>query len=69
MLSQSNLSRNRYSVCRVLEGFALVNVASFDRLRAAKRYMHRMAVTSPDSYIVFSKRSRRVLARSAGAPQ
>ena len=66
MLPRGNSSKSRYSVCRVLNGCALVNVASFGRLGAAKNYMQRIAVRSPDSYLVFSKRSRRVLARYVG---
>jgi hypothetical protein len=44
-------------------GCALVTIESFDNLPTAKRYMHRIAVRVPGSYVVFSQASRRVLAK------
>lgn len=57
--------RNDFYVCRVLQDCALVKVASFGHLKEARRYMRRVATHTPNTYLVFSERSRRVLARVA----
>jgi hypothetical protein len=57
--------QNGFEVCRVLQDCALIKVASFGHLRAAKKYMRLIAAQAPSSYLVFSKRTRRVLARLA----
>jgi hypothetical protein len=56
-------ARNDFCVCRVLVGWALVTIESFNNLRTAKRYMQRTAARVPGSYVVFSQTSRRVLAK------
>lgn len=55
--------RNDFCVCRVLVGWALTTIESFDNLRTAKTYMNRIAARVPGSYVVFSKASRQVLAK------
>lgn len=52
-----------FCVCRVLVGFALTTIESFDNLRTAKRYMQCLAASNPGSYVVFSKTSRKVLGK------
>ena len=63
MQTPLNPKQNDFQVCRVLQGCALVGVASFDRLRQARTYMRSIAAHVPNSYLVFSKRSHRVVAR------
>lgn len=43
--------QNDLRVCRVLSDCALITIESFDKLRTAKGYMHRIAAHVPDSYI------------------
>jgi hypothetical protein len=62
-LSYPVARRNDFCVCRVLVGWALTTIESFDNLPAAKRYMHRIAARVPGSYVVFSQTSRQVLAK------
>jgi len=52
-----------FCVCRVLEDCALIRIESLDKLRAAKKYMRRVAAHVPGSYVVFSYRSKRVLGK------
>jgi len=54
---------NDFCVCRVVEDCALIKIESLDKLRAAKKYMRRVAAHVPGSYIVFSDRSKRVLGK------
>jgi hypothetical protein len=64
-LSYPLAGKHEFCVSRVLVGCALTTIKSFDNLRAAKRYMRRMAAHVPGSYIVFSQTSRRVLGKVA----
>jgi hypothetical protein len=59
---------NDFCVCRVLENCALVKIESLNQLRAAKRYMRRIAAQAPGSYVVFSYRSKRVLGKVVSRP-
>ena len=61
--SSSAAEPNDFCVCRVLEDCALVRIVSLDRLRAAKQYMRRVAAVVPGSYLVFSRRSKRILGK------
>jgi hypothetical protein len=54
---------NDFCVCRVLEDCALIKIESLDKLRAAKKYMRRIAANVPGSYVVFSYSSKRVLGK------
>jgi hypothetical protein len=54
---------NDFRVCRVLVGFALTTIESFDNLPSAENYMNRIAARVPGSYVVFSKTSRQVVAK------
>ncbi len=54
---------NEFCVCRVLENCALIKIESLGKLRAARKYMRRVASHAPGSYVVFSYRSRRVLGK------
>jgi hypothetical protein len=56
-------NQNEFCVCRVLEDCALVKIESVTKLRAAKKYMRRVALHIPGSYVVFSYRSKRVLGK------
>jgi hypothetical protein len=56
-------SDKEFCVCRVLEDRALIKIESLARLRAAKKYMRRVALHVPGSYVVFSTRSKRVLGK------
>jgi hypothetical protein len=47
----------------VLEDCALIKIESLARLRAAKKYMRRVALHVPGSYVVFGTRSKRVLGK------
>jgi hypothetical protein len=58
-----SFGRNDFCVCRVLVGWALTTINSFDKLSTAKRFMHRIAARVPGCYVVFSRTSRRVLAK------
>ena len=59
-----SLSRqNDFCVCRVLVGWALATIESFDNLPAAKRFMRRTAAHVPGTYVVFSQTSREVLSK------
>ena len=60
---------NDFCVCRVLEDCALIRIESLDKLRAAKKYMRRMAAHVPGSYIVFSYRRSESSARWSATPQ
>jgi hypothetical protein len=62
-LSYPLADRNDFCVCRVLENCALIKIESLDKLRAAKKYMRRVAAHAPGSYVVFSYRSKRVLGK------
>jgi hypothetical protein len=62
-LSYPVARRNDFCVCRVLVGWALVTLESFNNLRTAKRYMQRAAARVPGTYVVFSQTSRLVLAK------
>jgi hypothetical protein len=55
--------RNDFCVCRVLEECALIKIESLDKLRAAKKFMRRIAAHVPGSYVIFSYRSKRVLGK------
>jgi len=55
--------RRDFCVCRVRVDLALTTIESFDNLRTAERYMNRIAVRVPGSYVVFSQTSRQVLAK------
>jgi len=50
-LTYQREDHNDFRVCRVLSDCALITVESFDKLRTAKEYMHRIAAHVPDSYI------------------
>jgi hypothetical protein len=52
-----------FCVCRVLEDCALIKIESLTKLRAAKKYMRRVALHNPGSYVVFSDRSKRVVGK------
>lgn len=52
-----------FCVCRVLEDCALIKIESLAKLRAARKYMRRVAAHIPGSYVVFSYRSKRVLGK------
>jgi hypothetical protein len=52
-----------FCVCRVLEDCALIKIETLGKLRAARKYMRRVASHIPGSYVVFSYRSRRVLGK------
>ena len=54
---------NEFCVCRVLEDCALIKIESLAKLRAAKKYMRRVASHVPGSYVVFSNRSKLVLGK------
>lgn len=54
---------NEFCVCRMLEDCALIKIESMARLRAAKKYMRRVALHVPGSYVVFSTRSKRVVGK------
>jgi hypothetical protein len=54
---------NEFCVCRVIEDCALIKIESLAKLRAAKKYMRRIALHVPGSYVVFSNRSKRVLGK------
>ncbi|HXN51208.1 MAG TPA: hypothetical protein VN943_04665 [Candidatus Acidoferrum sp.] len=54
---------NDFCVCRVVEDCALIKIESLGKLRAAKKYMRRVAAHVPGSYVVFSYRSKRVLGK------
>ncbi len=56
-------NHNEFCVCRVLEDCALIKIESLTKLRAAKKYMRRVALHIPGSYVVFSYRSKRVLGK------
>jgi hypothetical protein len=47
----------------VIEDCALIKIESLAKLRAAKKYMRRIALHVPGSYVVFSNRSKRVLGK------
>ena len=61
LLSHLLSDNNEFCVCRVLEDCALIKIESLARLRTAKKYMRRIALRVPGSYVVFSSRSKRVL--------
>jgi hypothetical protein len=52
-----------FCVCRVLEDCALIKIESLAKLRAARKYMRRVASHIPGSYVVFSYRTKRVLGK------
>src|SRR5258708_17986431 len=52
-----------FCVCRVLQDCALIRITSTDQLSAARKFMRRIAARVPGSYLVFSKRSGRVLGK------
>ena len=54
-------NQNEFCVCRVIGDCALIKIESLTKLRAAKKYMHHIALHIPGSYVVFSYRSKRVL--------
>jgi len=56
-------NHNEFCVCRVIEDCALIKIESLTKLRAAKKYMRRVALHIPGSYVVFSYRSKRVLGK------
>jgi len=56
-------NHNEFCVCRVIEDSALIKIESLTKLRAAKKYMRRVALHIPGSYVVFSYRSKRVLGK------
>ena len=62
-LSYRPADQNDYCVCRVLEECALIKIESLDKLRAAQKYMRRVAAHKPGSYVVFSHRTKRVLSK------
>jgi hypothetical protein len=56
-------NQNEFCVCRVIEDCALIKIESLNKLHAAKKYMRRVALHFPGSYVVFSHRSKRVLGK------
>jgi hypothetical protein len=62
-LSYRLADQNDYCVCRVLEECALIKIESLNKLRAAQKYMRRVAAHEPGSYVVFSHRTKRVLSK------
>src|SRR5438105_2928595 len=52
-LSYPLAGKHEFCVSRVLVGCALTTIESFDNLRTAKRYMRRISVRVPGSYVVF----------------
>ena len=56
-------NHDEFCVCRVLEDCALIKIESLTKLRAAKKYMRRVALHIPGSYVVFSYRSKRVVGK------
>ena len=62
-LTYSLAGGHDFCVCRVLVGFALTTIESFDNLPTAETYMNRIAARAPGSYVVFSKASKQVLAK------
>ncbi len=54
---------NDFCVCRVVGECGLTTIESFNKLRTARTYMHRIAAGVPGSYLVFSKTSRQVLGK------
>jgi len=55
--------RNEFCICRVIENCALIKIESMAKLPAAKRYMRRIALRAPGSYVVFSYKTKRVVGR------
>jgi hypothetical protein len=60
----SGTNRKDFCVCRVLEDTALIKIESLGKLFTAKKYMRRLAAHVPGSYVIFSRRTRRVLSKT-----
>ena len=52
-----------FCVCRLLADFALVNIKSVRSLRSARALMRRMAARVPGSYLIFDRKTRRVVGK------
>jgi hypothetical protein len=68
MRSHHHAEHNEFCVCRVIEDCALIKIDSLAKLRAAEKYMRRIASHVPGSYVVFSNRSKRVLGKVVSHP-
>lgn len=62
-LTYRHEEQNDLRVCRVLSDCALSRLESFNKLRAAKGHMHRIAAHFPIPIFLFRKASSQVLDR------